>query len=87
MTFATIATEAPCLEKIPLDSAILDWVRYLPDLCLLQIGLRTGAEYQYSDVPHTTYLDLLAADSKGRYFNYHIRNDFPCQQIKIRAAG
>ena len=75
------------MEKISLDSTILAWVRYFPDLCLLQVGLRPGPDYEYSEVPATTYLELLAAESKGRYFNYHIRKDFPCQQIKKRTAG
>ena len=75
------------MEKIRLNSSILAWVRYLPDLCLLQVGLRTGKDYEYFAVPATTYLGLLAAESKGRYFNQHIRNDFRFQRIKSRTAG
>jgi hypothetical protein len=74
------------LEKITLDSSILAWVRYLPDLCLLQVGLRTGKDYEYFDVPATTYFGLLASESKGRYFNSHIRKDFRFQRIKTRTA-
>ena len=61
-------------------STILAWVRYLPDLRLLQIGLRTGKDYEYFDVP----ADL---GVQGRYYNLHIRNDFPCQQIKKTTAN
>jgi hypothetical protein len=75
------------LERITLQSTIVAWVRYLPDLCLLQIGLRTGKDYEYFDVPADTYSGLLAAESKGRYYNLHIRNDFPCQQIKKNTAN
>ncbi len=75
------------MEKIPLDSTVLVWVRYLSELSLLQVGLRTGKDYEYFDVPTTTYLELLAAESKGLYYNYHIRNDFRFQQIKSCTAG
>jgi hypothetical protein len=75
------------LERIVLHSTILAWVRYLPDLRLLQIGLCTGKDYEYFDVPADTYSALLAAESKGRYYNLHIRNDFPCQQVKKTTAN
>jgi hypothetical protein len=32
-----------------------------------------GTIYQYFGVPRDTYQDLLRADSKGAYFNQHIR--------------
>jgi hypothetical protein len=34
-----------------------------------------------------TYHELLHADSKGRYFNLHIRNHFRAQSVSARAAG
>jgi hypothetical protein len=70
------------LDRIPLHSTILAWVRYLPDLRLLQVGLRTGQDYEYSDVPAATYSGLLASESKGRYYNLHIRNEFPFRRVK-----
>jgi hypothetical protein len=76
-----------CLERISVDSTLLDWVCYLPDLRTLQVGLRTGKDYEYSDVPASMYAGLLAAESKGRFFNHHIRNNFAYQPIKRGAAG
>jgi hypothetical protein len=74
------------LDRIPLDSTLLAWVRYLPDLRLLQVGLRTGGDYEYFDVPAHTYSGLLVAESKGRYYNLHIRNEFRYQRIKRTTA-
>jgi len=74
------------LDRIALDSTILAWIRYLPDKRLLQVGLHTGTDYEYSDVPPHTYHDLLASESKGRYFNHHIRKGFRFQPIKTQAA-
>jgi len=75
------------LDRIPLNSTILAWVRYLPDLRLLQVGLRTGQDYEYFDVSAATYSGLLASESKGRYYNLHIRNEFPFQRIKKNMAN
>ena len=57
------------MERIDLDSTALAWVRYLSEQRVLQVGLRTGRDYDYLDVPARVYQELLAAKSKGRYYN------------------
>ena len=42
----------------------------------------TGRQYRYYGVPMQLYCDLLSADSKGRFFNQHIR-DGPFQYERI----
>jgi KTSC domain len=74
------------MDRISLDSTLLAWVSYLPDLRLLRVGLRTGQDYEYFDVPAHTYSGLLASESKGRYYNLQIRNNFRFQQIKKTTA-
>ena len=44
---------------------------------LLQLHFRDGTIYQYFGVPAQTHQELLAADSKGGYFNRRIRGQFP----------
>jgi hypothetical protein len=75
------------MDRIEFDSTILAWARYLPDQHLLKLGLRTGQDYDYFDVPAQTYQELLAAESKGRYYNHHIRKDFRFQPVNSRGAG
>ena len=75
------------MNRIPLDSTILAWVRYLPDIRLLQLGLCTGKDYEYFDVPGHIYSGLLASESKGRYYNLQIRNEFRFQRIKKSTAS
>lgn len=75
------------LERIDLDSTALAWVGYLSEQGVLRVGLRTGRNYDYVDVPARVYQELLAAESKGRYYNLHIRNEFPCRKIRRRGAG
>lgn len=75
------------MERIDLDSTALAWVRYLPAEKRLQVGLRTGKVYDYWEVSEQTFRELLTAESKGRYYNRHIRNDFPFQLVHRRGAG
>jgi hypothetical protein len=75
------------MERITVESSILDWVCYLPELRILQVGLRTGKDYEYFEVPVNTYRGLLGSESKGRYYNQYIRKDFRFQPIKSLGAG
>ncbi|MCC7451234.1 MAG: KTSC domain-containing protein, partial [Anaerolineae bacterium] len=44
---------------------------------VLEVEFESGRVYQYFDVPIAVYLEFLTADSKGKYFNAHIRNEYP----------
>ena len=41
---------------------------------VLEIEFRSGKIYQYLNVPRSVYLGLISADSKGRYFEAHIKD-------------
>jgi hypothetical protein len=70
------------LERLELDSSALAWVRYVPEQCVLEVGLQNGRNYDYFDVPPEIYSELLAAESKGRYYNHHIRNEFEFNEVR-----
>ena len=40
-----------------------------------------GRQYDYSGVPPETYAAFRAAFSKGRFFNRHIRDRYPCIRV------
>lgn len=63
------------------NSSLLSGAAY--DSCAAQLELvfRSGAIYCYFGVPAQTYHELLQAESKGRYFNSHVRNRFACSRI------
>jgi len=76
------------LDNLPVFviSAVLRWVRYDVASATLEIAFRSGAVYRYRFVPTTDALALLRADSKGHFFNAHIRRHYvgerlhgPCQ--------
>jgi hypothetical protein len=67
---------------VPVDSTLLASVMYDVSESTLQLEFRDGAIYRYWNVPPAIHNGLLAADSKGSYFNREIRNCF--QYIRLR---
>lgn len=60
------------------DSSVLEKVAYDEPRGVLHVTFRAGGIYHYLGVPQQAYVDLLRAESKGTFFNRHIRNVFPC---------
>jgi hypothetical protein len=48
----------------------------------LDIELTTGRVYRYVDVPRDVYEAFMAAESKGRFYNDHIRDEFLCERLR-----
>ena len=59
-----------------LDSTLLASATYQGGEAQLLLEFCNGAIYLYFEVPEAIHQSLLAADSKGTYFNKHIRNHF-----------
>jgi hypothetical protein len=59
------------------DSTTLATIAYDAAEQTLWLEFRSGAVYVYSSVPSDVHQALLLADSKGVYFNRHIRGRFP----------
>ena len=64
------------------ESSTLTTVAYDETSELLQLGFCSGAVYEYSGVPAAVHRALLAAPSKGRYFNDVIRGRFPFRRLR-----
>lgn len=68
-------------DGVAVQSSLLAGVAHDHDQAVLQLQFRGGAVYQYFHVPRQTYQELLQADSKGTYFNRHIRSLFRCARL------
>ena len=66
---------------IAVESTTLAAVGYDATGQLLWLEFRSHAVYCYFDVPAGLHQALLEADSKGAYFNRHIRGRFPYQRV------
>jgi S1-C subfamily serine protease/cytochrome c-type biogenesis protein CcmH/NrfG len=61
------------IERKPVSSTTLKSVGYDGTHRVLEIEFHNGSVYQYLDVPKSVYVELMQADSLGRYFNRKIK--------------
>ena len=69
------------MNVITVESSTLAALAYDDGREILQLEFRSGATYQYFAVPLGVLQDLLAAESKGTYFNRSIRDQFQHQRL------
>lgn len=77
----TITKPLRMTNPVLVQSSSLAYVDYQSSRAILRVVFRDGTAHQYAGVPFGTYHDLLQADSKGAYFNRHIRNFFPHEAL------
>jgi hypothetical protein len=70
------------MQRTELSSTSLKGAGYCFQEALLELEFRSGAIYRFDGVPEATYQELLRAESKGVYFNHHIRNRFPHTKMR-----
>ena len=66
--------------QTPVASSLLSSVAYSPQ-ATLEIVFRSGAIYRYFLVPRSIFEGLTAAESKGAYFNRHVKTAFRYERI------
>ncbi|RLT27686.1 MAG: KTSC domain-containing protein [Chloroflexi bacterium] len=64
------------MERAHVESSELASVGYDEPHHVLEVEFVAGGVYRYGGVPASTYRELMAADSLGRYFNTHIRGHY-----------
>lgn len=65
------------MNRQPVESSMLHSVGYDPVESILELEFHDGRFYQYGKVPEEIYRELMAADSKGRYFLTYIQDQYP----------
>jgi hypothetical protein len=63
------------------ESTTLATVTYDPNRQVLRLGFHSAAVYDYFDVPSDVYQALIAAESKGSFFNRNIRGRFSYHRL------
>jgi len=69
------------MERVPLASSSLASAQYDAETETLEIEFRNGRMYSYSGVPLHIYEQLMEADSKGQFYNLHIRDAYPFVRV------
>jgi hypothetical protein len=67
------------------ESSMMRHVDYDEGTNELDITFEGGKTYRYFKVPHQIYDGLLKAESKGEFFNEHIKNLFGYNQVVSRS--
>lgn len=68
------------MQRMAVESSSIDTVGWENEV--LEIRFNNGGVYRYFNVPAQVCLNLLKADSKGRFFNREIRGEYPCTRIR-----
>lgn len=70
------------MERIRVESSVLQEVGYDAARRLLEIQFLSGRVYRYFDVAPDVHQKLMAADSLGSYFNDAIRDCYQYAQVR-----
>jgi hypothetical protein len=71
----------------PFESKLLASSAYDAVKQTLYLRFRSGEVYRYFAFPQEQYREFLDAESRGRYFLSHIRNQFRYERLaKLQAA-
>jgi hypothetical protein len=74
------------MHRQPVESSMLASVGYDPVSSVLELEFHGGRVYQYGDVSEETWRELMAAESKGRYFLDYIQEQYPYLRIRSGAS-
>jgi hypothetical protein len=69
------------MKRIPVKSSSLASVGYDPEFSTLEVEFRNTRSYQYFAVPTQVFEKFIAAESKGAFFNRHIKPRFPSTKV------
>jgi hypothetical protein len=54
---------------------------YDPETRSFEVRFKGGGQYRHEDVPKVVYDDFLASESKGVYYNAHLKNRFGFRRV------
>jgi len=78
----------PVISHIPrdsVDSKAISSVAYSRWRHILEIEFSNGAVYRYPQVAPSVYRDLMASDSKARYYDANIKGNYSSVRVRPRA--
>jgi hypothetical protein len=78
---AHAASVAAATTRTPVDSSVIASIGYNVIHRTLEIEFKSGKVYRYESVPAYVYDELIDTKSKGQYFSYYIRGQYPTHEI------
>ncbi len=71
----------PTIKHYATRSSMISEVEYDEENKLLRLKFTKGGWYEYKDVPKEVYLELINADSIGKYFLANIKNKYETKKF------
>ena len=65
------------------DSSNISRVGFNPSAFTLTVEFRNGNLYRYSQVNAMSYVRLMCAESRGKYFNSYIKPLHPVKKLRV----
>jgi hypothetical protein len=78
--------ETTVISRIPhetVESKAIASIGYSRRLHALEVEFRRGGTYRYIDVPPEVHRELIAAESKARYYNRCIRGKYRAIWVRL----
>ena len=75
------------VSRIPREPVVSTGIRsigYSKHRHILEIQFVNGAVYRYLEVSESVYHELIAADSKARYYDTKIKGNYPSLKVRSR---
>lgn len=69
------------MERYNVASSNIRSVGYDPQTQTLEVEFMNGTIYQYYGVPENIYDKMMGEQSKGRFLNMYIRNQYPYSRV------
>ena len=69
------------MERQTVGSSHIASIGYDTGSEILEIEFLSGSVYQYSNVPGSVFDAIMAAPSKGQFFHYEIRDQYPYTRV------
>jgi hypothetical protein len=73
------------IPRQPVVSKGIVSIGYSKRLHVLEIEFLNGAVYRYTQVAPSVHRELMAADSKARYYDTNIKGNYPSVRVRPRA--
>jgi len=88
LCFSQLATADPTvtshIPRQPVASKGIASIGYSKRLHVLEIEFVKGAVYRYTQVAPSVHRELMAADSKARYYDANIKGNYPSTRVRPR---
>lgn len=69
------------MDREYVESSVMTSFGFDPIVSTLEIEFKSGAVWQYLDVPESLYFEMKSASSYGQFFNAYIKGQYPERQV------